>query len=402
MRENNKRAATKTANSPARHGRGRPLLAAGFGALVGVAATVAVLSLWNPGTLSALRSAEFPQAPGQRSLERILLLPYEQLQAVDAVELNLAVAKDVVGLKPLSYGSSLQQIQAWAQQLRSELPQAERQFAQSPQKWNGDIDRARVETLVRFLQRVAPLPARQAKPVFSPQDPTWWFLQGPIQQRKGSPVTLPVVALALAQELGWPVKPCMGGQRLMCRFDDGKKSFLIDATSTDPAPIITTEADAAKRLRLPPRAIKSGSDLGPISQRQLAGVFLANRAQYLAGRDEAESAQKDLLQAAWLYPASRNIYNQLTTALRGQANRLFEPYELASRNRASSAMGMDDAGLPGGDPQEDSADPQAQLRRIMEINAANQGRGVGAPGIPSPIPAIPRPMTPGLPAMPQP
>jgi hypothetical protein len=127
--------------------------------------------------------------------------------------------------------------------------------------------------------------------------------------------------------LGWPVSLACINSHFICRFDNGRVTYNIEATQSgyggfksDPDDYLITEKI------LPPIAITSGSDLRALTPREMLGQFIGLRARHLrdVGISEGDEqrildSEPDWLLARSLCPTNRQLYkNQMAiTAMRG-------------------------------------------------------------------------------------
>ncbi len=200
-----------------------------------------------------------------------------------------------------------------------------------------------------------------------------------LDSKVGTCSNLPVLYLALAHRLGWPLKAVVSRDHMWCRWDDGKpggKRFNIEATnaaSDGESGSFTsgTDDDYAKSLGTTRLAIDCGSDLASLTARQTLGVYLQARAAYWDSRGHWEKAEADLLAARLCFPQNREIFGFLVRVMDRRAIAIFTQPEhmamarLLARSQLSS---QPPRRVPA--PQ----DPLEALRQVEEMNEANRRR----------------------------
>jgi hypothetical protein len=157
----------------------------------------------------------------------------------------------------------------------------EAQFRRTPHKWNDDIRFFRVGMLQGFLGHELGLryiDEQKHATAVRYADPSDLFLNGLIDTKQGTCGNMPVLHVAMARRMGWPVSLACAKSHQISRFDDGEVVYNIEATSTRPGSFCSDPDEVyIERYNLPAKAIECGSDLRKLTAREMVGVFLGYR-----------------------------------------------------------------------------------------------------------------------------
>lgn len=145
---------------------------------------------------------------------------------------------------------------------------------------------------------------------------------------------MPVLYMAVAHRLDWPLKAVVAADHMWCRWDDGKKRFNLEATSTKSGGgegSFSTPPDEAYRtdLNIPAKAVEVGSDLSTLTARQTLGVYLQQRSGYFRETGKWAEAEEDILLARVCFPENRDIFRSLLMVMDERGKRLYTPEEAA-------------------------------------------------------------------------
>ena len=147
-----------------------------------------------------------------------------------------------------------------------------------------------------------------------PENPADQFLSAGLATRRVSPATLPLLLAALGQRLQESVELVVAGERLLARA-----TLLTGAQVTldlDPSGLHTPdEKQLTASQHIPIKAVEAGSDLTPLTSRQLGAWLLARRARVLRYRGNFAGAERDLLLARQIFPVNRAMFLQLVQLL---------------------------------------------------------------------------------------
>ncbi|MCA9293233.1 MAG: hypothetical protein KDA20_05410 [Phycisphaerales bacterium] len=248
-----------------------------------------------------------------------------ELDRFDPLLLNLIVGSGLPGQKR-TIEEYVRVVDEWGERLRAALGAAELQAAESPlYVENPD------------LWRTGSMAVALAGPsigiTYTDADvdngrPEQLFAWGLIDSKEGTCATMPVLYLAIAHRLGWPLKGVVGNDHMWCRWDDGMTRFNLEATSAESdgstgSFVSVSDEDYARDLGLHELGKAYGADLASLSNRQLLGVFLQHRAGYWWAHKDWERAEEDLLLARSCFPESRDIFQFLVMAMGRRAELAF-------------------------------------------------------------------------------
>ncbi|HBS28384.1 MAG TPA: hypothetical protein DEB06_02790 [Phycisphaerales bacterium] len=303
-----------------------------------------------------------------------------QLARVDPLIVNLTIAKGLVGLESLDVDRYRRFVDDLANRIRAGLSASEPSEMTS-ELYLKDPDLWRVGSMAVALAGPSIGIDYSDAPLTTP-DPKLLFVHGVIDTRRGTCSSMPVLYLAIAHRLGWPLKAVVAGDHFWCRWDDGVpggKRFNIEATSaasdgTTGSFSSAPDAEYRERLGVQPVAKRVGSDLASLTPRQTLGVYLQTRAACWSSRGDWERAEHDLLLARVCFPENRDIFAFLVQVMHERAGLIFtesERWNLAPR-------------LPLGQPRapatrKSPGDPLEHLRRVQEFNESTRRRQFGGP-----------------------
>ena len=275
----------------------------------------------------------------------LLSLTDTELANLDPLVMNLVVAKEVPELQTIDIERYAKIVDRWAQAIQAGLrafePEARRTdplYTQNPQLWQaGSMSIAVAGPRIGIAYTADTLNAG---------DPGQLFLPGLIDNKTGTCSSMPVLYLAIAHRLGWPLKAVVSRDHFWCRWDDGVKRFNLEATAASSDGSIgsftsTSDEDYIQQLGTPKRAIDSGSDFTSLTPRQLLGVFLQTRAAYWAAHKQWERAEHDLLLARTCFPRNRDIFGFLLETMAHRSADIFtttERRQLISMFASASAI----------------------------------------------------------------
>jgi len=384
-----------------------------------VLAAAAFLTLLHAGYVSR-ESATVPAAnidAAKRTVAQIMNVSDAELEKVDILEMNIAVAREIPGLEKLGYDHYRQIVDGWTVRFRRWLPEAENDgFYPAPEKYKNDINFFRLGMLAQFLdqtvgvayveeQKQTQVKARKEghKTEVAYTDPGHLLLHGLIDTKRGTCGTMPALHVAIGRRLGWPVGLACTNSHFVCRYDDGKVVYNIEATETGRGGFAEgSDQDYIERESVSQKAIAVGSDLRKLTGREMLGVFIAARARYYNDTGKSDLAARDYALAFTQMPNNRQVYIALVGRLVETGERLFAPNEhghpaslaayLAGRYQPHAAH----AGLPNRPIYRNRS--FAEVERINAINRRNMQRMMQ----PRAVPQRHQPPGPGAEQPPQP
>ncbi len=269
-----------------------------------------------------------PQRAKYSNVWDILCLSNAELNDLDLVAANLAVAREIPSLSGLDISHYTRTVNDWTKRFEGQLPHSERAFRSSPERWKKDVRFFRVGQLAGFLGHVLGISyiesQRNLKSV-SYTDPSDLFLNGVIDTFRGSCASLAAIHVAIARRLGWPVSlACVGGH-FISRYDDGDVVHNIEMSSVA-AGVYASDPDAVylERFSLPCKAVECGSDLRCLTMREMIASFVFLRGRHLADVGLRKEADADYWLSRALFPNYRRGY---IAAVESALNRGFSLFE---------------------------------------------------------------------------
>lgn len=331
-------------------------------------------------------------AAGHRTVAQLMALPDAALEKVDVLEMNIAVAREIPGLEKLDYDHYRQIVGGWTDQFRRWLPTVESGFRQSPDKYKNDINFFRLGMLAQFLDEtvgVRYVPEQKQAQVQERKDgrhvnilytkPGDLLVHGLIDTKQGTCGNMPTLHVIIGRWLGWPVALACAKSHYVCRYDDGKVYYNIEATDTGRGGFAEgSDKDYMEKEGVSPKAVACGSDLRKLSAREMLGTFVSLRARHFADTENWALADRDYALSRALFPTHRQAYKESLDAFLSRGAMLFDPSEqghpstllayLSSMQRQSPVA----AARPQRDPME-------ELERINAINRTNRERMMQPP-----------------------
>lgn len=391
------------------------LLAFAFGAVIASGVTLLFAkggsNETNPNTSTHASSG----VAGDRTVAELVALSDAELERVDIVEMNIAVAREIPGLKKLDYDKYRQAVDAWTDQFRAWLPTVESAFHQNPGGYHNDINFFRLGMLAQFLdqtagvryveeQKQAQINARKSgrKAEIAYTNPGDLFLHGLIDTRRGTCGTMPTLHVAIGRRLGWPVSLACANSHYVCRYDDGQRVYNIESTDAGRGGFSAdSDQDYLENEGVSGKAVAVGSDLRKLTAREMLGVFVKARGRHFADTGKVNLATRDYALAYTLFPNSRKIYVGLVGNLLPVGEKLFarnehgHPRSLAAYLSGRYMRRGNDAGRAGASMYQ--ADELLDNKRINAINRRNMQRVMPPtdtkPDQP-PVPGVPKPHQP--------
>ncbi len=227
-----------------------------------------------------------PPRRGPHALRDLLALQSDELGRVDPVEVNLLVAQHLDSLQNIDIPEYQRMVDVWTDDFRRRLPEAEHHFRQTPGDWNNDIHFFRLGVLCWFLGEVLAIRYREDQKHLKSiryTNPEDLFINGLIDAREGTCGNMPVLFLALTWRLGWPATLIVAGNHMLCRYDDGNVRHNIETTNFEGGGFRSPPDDFLRKERkIPELAVRNGSDLCPLTPKQMLGWFFGLRGRCFA------------------------------------------------------------------------------------------------------------------------
>ena len=246
-------------------------------------------------------------------LESLATFSASELARWGSPALNLAVARDCLGVEIADYSRLADALDSWAADIECTLTRAEAEFHRTPSDWKNDLDFFRLGLLCWYIDEVLLIRYREDqrdldRVVYT--DPRDLFLPGLVETRQGTCATMPTLHVALGWRLGWPVSLAVAGWHVFCRFDDGQKIHNIEATRTGGGGFHShPDREYRDRYGIRDEDVQSGSDLNALDVRQMLGLFVAFRARHWQDLGKLAQAWEDY-RLCLLFPNSRLLHRK--------------------------------------------------------------------------------------------
>ena len=266
------------------------------------------------------------------SIWKLLALDDTELEQVDLVLANLAVARDVRALNDLNISCYCQIVNEWTAQFREWLPSVETFFRKSPTTWSNNIQFFRAGMLQHFLCHeigVEYNPDERHATSVRYTNASDLFLNGVIDTKVGTCGNLAALHVAICRRMGWPVSLACVKNHQVSRFETESFAINIECTVKVAKGFSAgADDDYLKRFKLPSLAKKCGSDLRKLSMREMLGVFVGARARHYQDIGRSDLCDVECCLARTLLPTSRSVYSMAMMPFLRRGTRIFTSEEM--------------------------------------------------------------------------
>jgi hypothetical protein len=288
-------------------------------------------------SLSGMGMAELLQVDPNSSVYSLLALSDADLERVDVVVLNLAVARGIKSLQHLDVQRYIDVIDDWTKQFADFLPECEaRNFNRFPERFHNDVHFFRMGALAGFLGShigIAYIEEQRNLEKIAYTDPSHLFINGVIDTKRGTCGNLAALHVSIARRLGWPVAICSAGSHWLSKYDDGKVKHTIE-TSKIGIPGFDVKPDSwyMEHFKFPHKGVLCGSELRKLSAREMLGAFVASRGRHHTDIRRPQTADLDYSLARHLLPNHRKTHMRACATMVKLSVNLFEPNEVGHMN----------------------------------------------------------------------
>jgi len=326
---------------------------------------------------------------GKRTVMQLLSLTDEELEKVDILELNLAVARETEGVRIPDYDHYRRIVDNWTEQFLQWLPVVEQEFYKNPARWENDINFARMGALAQWLDQAAGIAYIEDQKYLKEiqyKDLGHLLIHGLIDTKRGTCGNMPVLHVAMGRRCGWPVSLACVKSHFVCRYDDGNNVYNLETTDTGRGGFAMERDEGfIEEFKLSKRAISSGSDLRSLTARETLAIFIARRARYYRDTGQMDLADRDYSLARALFPNNRRIYMTAFEQMVFKGGKIFDggeeghPVSIMNYfNPRNTQRTFTAPVLPPGHTIED----------VMRMNEMNRARTAGPPN-PARPPVLP-------------
>ena len=265
---------------------------------------------------SGIEAAETEEANAIGELHELLAVDPEKLGDIDIARMNLLCALGLPGAEGMDIEQELAVLDKWAAMVKFETDRDIHKFYADPGNFENSEGYYRILMLITVLQQdfeVRYNPDRIFSPDFT--DCRDAFVNGLTQASTGEHaggtcVSMPVVYVAVARRLGYPVKLATTREHVFARWEDEKDRFNIEATGQG----LNTYSDDHYRTwpsTLTPKERASGAYLRSLTPAQELGLFMAARGYVLDDTDRKHEATVAYAYAHMLDPVSIDSFDNL-------------------------------------------------------------------------------------------
>ncbi|NOT02189.1 MAG: hypothetical protein HOP29_16390 [Phycisphaerales bacterium] len=221
----------------------------------------------------------------------------EALERIDPLVINLAVARGVPELFDLDVARYVNTLDAWAAEIRFDTERHRYRFAADPEQFHHSEVEYRITWLASDINAVFKVDYDIAD--FDAADPGNLFLNGVIDRKLGTCVSMPMLYVALGWRLDYAIKPVAVPTHLFARWDDGANRVNIEATgygADNPDSLYEGEYFVSDAMKTRGRLLQS------LAPRRTLAVLLLARADYWSRHGDHDRRLADVLRANLLYP----------------------------------------------------------------------------------------------------
>lgn len=301
------------------------------------------------------------------TLQDLLKMSPEQLNAIDIAELNLACAVGLPGSEHLDVSKALSRLDEWAARVRYWTDQNIQDFYKNPGQFENSEAKFRVLLLISVLQgnfgvhyhegTERSCNATTSKNV---------FIHGMIDDPHGGTcATMSVMFTAIGRRLGFPMKLVLAKTHVFGRWEDpvtGER-FNIEGTrarfSWHPDSYYRNWPDTITDAE-----VKQGWYMKSLTPAEELAMFLQNRGYALMDNGRFSEAEAAFTHSRRLAPQDPLINKRIASARRGEKSPVAFGEDISRRQR----MPVRSSG-----PPHISAVPP-ELGEVNSINRANQER----------------------------
>jgi len=150
---------------------------------------------------------------------------------------------------------------------------------------------------------------------FSRSRQEYYFLNGILDTKQGICYTLPLLYIAVAQRVGYPIYPVSVPDHIFVRYVDPKfKEQNIEVTSRGK---YYDDASYIEDFAISSRGLKSGAYLRTMTYREFLGQMLSANAYYWARKGYGKRGIAYFEKSVELYPTCATCYFNLSSAYAG-------------------------------------------------------------------------------------
>ena len=159
------------------------------------------------------------------------------------------------------------------------------------------------------------------------------FINGVLDNRKGSCVSMPLLYLAVAQRLGYPVYAVTAPQHIFLRYENPALEMKnIEATNGGG---YSPDAEYIATLQVSSNALDHGTYLRTLTYREFLGILIEQNGIYWSMHGHNDKAIEYLETAIKLNPRAADSIRSLGMAYKIQSKKMIEPFSSAYVSKAN-------------------------------------------------------------------
>jgi hypothetical protein len=229
------------------------------------------------------------------SVDQLMALSDDDLARVDPLFMNLAVARGIPEFSHLNVERYAQTLDAWAAEIKLDTERHWYRFVEHPEQFNNSEIEYKITWLASDINAVFKVDYDLSD--FDAANPSNLFLNGLIDRKVGTCVSMPMLYVALGWRLGYPIKLVSVPTHLFARWDDGEHRINIEATGYG--------ADLTdgfyEQEYFVPAEWKGHGALASLTPRQALAQMLLARADYWARHGNTTQQLADALRSNLLF-----------------------------------------------------------------------------------------------------
>ncbi len=230
------------------------------------------------------------------SVNWLLARSDRELEHIDPLILNLAVARNLPEFASLDVDRYARQLDEWAAEVKHDTERHYYRFVEKPEDFKHSEIEYKISWLASDINAVFKIDYDLED--FDAARPENLFLNGLVDRKVGTCVSMPLLYVALGWRLGYPIKLVSVPTHLFARWDDGVNRINIEATGyggelSDEA--YESEFFVSQRC-------KDRGALESLTPRQMLAQMILARAHCWARRGNVHEHLADALRANLLDP----------------------------------------------------------------------------------------------------
>jgi hypothetical protein len=305
------------------------------------------------------------------TLKELVALPPMQLENCDIARMNLICAEGLPGAENLNVEEDLTTLDQWAQHIKSETDRNFHHYLDDPAYYYNSTNFYKMLMMavvlyddyhIRYNPKWMQTPTEIQGDDHFAADSRDLLINGLIGDRRmGTCGSMPVLYVALARRLGYPVKLVTTKEHLFMRWESLTERFDMDATGKG---LDKYNDDFYKAFPFPitDQEIREQGYLKSLSPAEELSIFLSTRGSCLAEAGRLAEATESFKAAYRLEPNWKSSQMLLADAQQRSSPRYVPIYSRVSREQQALDAIPDPPGVDTGTPKIPDPDPFKQLQ----------------------------------------